>query len=106
MFVKHIIKLTLILWAVSLWAPPLCQCYTGVADEVRQLSGLTFPINYRHYSGYLNATDDRHLHYWFFESQSSPKSDPVVLWLNGGPGCSSVLGALTNKVHCTWTRTG
>ena len=32
------------------------------------------------------------LHYWFVESTNAPATDPVVVWMNGGPGCSSMEG--------------
>ncbi|EMR09305.1 hypothetical protein PNEG_02265 [Pneumocystis murina B123] len=43
------------------------------------------------YSGYISF-EDKHLYYYFFESRSSPLKDPLVLWLEGGPGCSSLFG--------------
>jgi len=72
---------------------------SAAEDEVTNLSGLTFKPKFKHYSGYLQADDkqpgNRFWHYWFVESQSNPAKDPLVLWLNGGPGCSSLLGLLT-----------
>ena len=44
------------------------------------------------YSGYLDASETKQLHYVFVESLTDPFNDPVVLWFNGGPGCSSLLG--------------
>ena len=43
--------------------------------------------------GYLEFNTGRY-HYVFFESQRDPDNDPLLLWLNGGPGCSSMYGML------------
>lgn len=47
---------------------------------------------YPYYSGYLNISGNKAFHYVFFTSQHDSLNDPVVLWLNGGPGCSSLIG--------------
>lgn len=52
------------------------------AVEGRQLAG-SLPVDER---------GDAFLYFWFFESQGDPARDPLVLWLNGGPGSSSFIG--------------
>ncbi|OIT23151.1 PREDICTED: serine carboxypeptidase-like [Nicotiana attenuata] len=45
-----------------------------------------------HHAGYFRLlhTKAARMFYFFFESRSN-KNDPVVIWLTGGPGCSSEL---------------
>ncbi|XVE99249.1 hypothetical protein REPUB_Repub03eG0181700 [Reevesia pubescens] len=45
-----------------------------------------------HHAGYykLSNSRDARMFYFFFESRNR-KKDPVVIWLTGGPGCSSEL---------------
>ena len=47
------------------------------------------------YSGYLNTLkENQTLFYIYTPSQNKPDTDPLCLWLNGGPGCSSLFGML------------
>lgn len=47
------------------------------------------------YSGYvpINGTQ-KSLHYMAALSQGDWTVDPVIIWFNGGPGCSSMIGFL------------
>lgn len=60
------------------------------------------------YSGYFQTSkdSDRKLFFWFFESRNAPSSDPLVLWLTGGPGCSSMLATLAENGPCTVSSDG
>lgn len=48
------------------------------------------------YSGYLSLpTANKKLFYVLVEAQKSKDTAPLVIWLNGGPGCSSLAGLFT-----------
>ena len=63
------------------------------ADENDRMGPLPMTTDFTSatYSGYLKATDTKSLHYVFAESYDKPETDPVVIWFNGGPGCSSIM---------------
>lgn len=92
----------------SLSIDPKNPVRSAAEDEIKSLPGLNYTLNFKHYSGYLEADDqkNRFWHYWFTESQSNPSKDPLVLWLNGGPGCSSLLGLLTELGPYSVTKEG
>ncbi|KAL7976701.1 hypothetical protein Chor_008650 [Crotalus horridus] len=69
---------------------------SGKIEEGRQLSlveHLPGP-HVKSYSGYLtvNKTHNSNLFFWFFPAQVQPEKTPVLLWLQGGPGGTSMFG--------------
>ncbi|KUF84543.1 Serine carboxypeptidase 26 [Phytophthora nicotianae] len=64
---------------------------------IKELPGLTRELSFKHYAGHLELEEKEKLFYWYTESQSDPENDPIVLWLNGGPGCSSLGGLFTEN---------
>ncbi|KAK4340263.1 hypothetical protein RND71_041725 [Anisodus tanguticus] len=60
-------------------------------DKISVLPGQPSGITFAQYSGYVtvDASAGRSLFYYLAESSIDPSTKPLVLWLNGGPGCSS-----------------
>ncbi|KAK6792662.1 hypothetical protein RDI58_011743 [Solanum bulbocastanum] len=42
----------------------------------------------------VGDSEDVQLFYYFIESESEPDSDPLMLWITGGPGCSALSGLI------------
>ncbi|CAI9786592.1 unnamed protein product [Fraxinus pennsylvanica] len=64
-----------------------------VEDLVVKLPGQP-EVKFRQYAGYVDVDlkAGRSLFYYFVEAEKDPDNKPLTLWLNGGPGCSSIGG--------------
>ncbi|KAJ0046881.1 hypothetical protein Pint_06080 [Pistacia integerrima] len=86
-----------------LFSPCLCS-YLGdqKKDKINGLPGQPGNVDFNQYSGYItvNQQAGRALFYWLIESPASrgAQSRPLVLWLNGGPGCSSVAYGASEEI--------
>ncbi|PRQ37049.1 putative peptidase S10, serine carboxypeptidase, alpha/Beta hydrolase [Rosa chinensis] len=61
---------------------------------IKTLPGYSGDLLFALESGYIGVGDDEEvqLFYYFIESQRNPAQDPLLYWITGGPGCSSLAG--------------
>jgi len=61
-------------------------------EKVDQLPGMDPFDKYGVFSGYVALPNtQKQIHYLFVQSAQDTYNDPLVIWFNGGPGCSSML---------------
>uniref|UniRef100_K3X2F0 Carboxypeptidase n=1 Tax=Globisporangium ultimum (strain ATCC 200006 / CBS 805.95 / DAOM BR144) TaxID=431595 RepID=K3X2F0_GLOUD len=103
--IKAAIGLTLVLGLVALivtWVKPTSTATISVAGIASEggdyVCGTT-----KNEGGYIKLANkkDGHYFYWFFESKSEPSKDPLVIWLTGGPGGSSMIGLMMENGPCS-----
>ncbi|XP_053688751.1 venom serine carboxypeptidase [Sabethes cyaneus] len=73
---------------------------TEAGRQAAKVVNGSFPSDVESYSGYftVNETYNSNLFFWYFAAHNEAQNDaPVVLWLQGGPGASSLYGLFTEN---------
>jgi vitellogenic carboxypeptidase-like protein len=69
---------------------------TSLADQGQKMSlvqGIPADVlSTSSWSGYFELSPGRKTFFWFFEAENKDPNAPVVTWLQGGPGGSSMYG--------------
>ena len=105
MFIPGFTPCCLMLSLFLLCHMPMLARSAIAADEVTSLPGWTGKLPTRHYSGYLPVRNGQaFMHYYLQLSEGDPSVDPITLWMNGGPGCTSVKGAFEELGQLVFNR--
>lgn len=95
-----------LLAAASVFSTAAAENATAQSISTMDANGTTHEVYCgveKQESGYIELSNrvDTHYFYWYFESRNEPSTDPLILWLPGGPGEGGEYGVLAENGPCT-----
>ncbi|GAB7365370.1 hypothetical protein MBLNU230_g6448t2 [Neophaeotheca triangularis] len=106
---------THLIWVLGLAATALAQFVPAPTDLIETQGHAGIGVRYKQvpegiceldpnvksYSGYSDIDEDQHIFWWFFEARNGdPQNAPLTVWINGGPGSSSMIGLFEAQGPC------
>lgn len=83
--------------------------YAGIDVRYKQVPNGICELDpkVKSYAGYSDVAENQHIFWWFFEARKvDPRKAPLTVWINGGPGSSSMIGQWQELGPCFVNSTG
>ncbi|KAH8556379.1 serine carboxypeptidase [Umbelopsis sp. PMI_123] len=92
----RIFRLSNLLWSIASIHVTNYLVHAAEAEDyrIKALPGVADLVNMTQYAGHIEIAPEHNanIFFWLLNSQNIKSSNKLVIWLNGGPGCSSMDG--------------